>query len=53
MKNKNVRCSVCGSHNWSGALYCEKCSGNLYHNHSEEKRAAKLEQTNKIFNLWT
>lgn len=48
MKNKNVKCDVCGSQNWSGALYCEKCSGDLYHNHNDEK----LEKVNNIFKLW-
>ncbi|SFL90507.1 hypothetical protein [Halanaerobium salsuginis] len=52
MKNKNVQCEVCGSKNWSGALYCEKCSGDLYHNHSEDKLTAKINNINKIFKLW-
>lgn len=52
MKNKKVQCNVCGSQNWSGALYCEKCSGDLYHNHNDEKNAAKTEQVNKFLNIW-
>ncbi len=52
MRNKNVKCNACGSQNWSGALYCEKCSGDLYHNHNDEKIAAKLEQINNTFKLW-
>lgn len=52
MKNKNVKCSVCGSYNWSGALYCEKCSGDLYHNQHDEQAAAKMGQLNRIFKLW-
>lgn len=52
MRNKNVKCNACGSHNWSGALYCEKCSGSLYHNHNDEKIAAKSSRANNIFELW-
>lgn len=54
MKNKNVKCNICGSQNWSGTLYCEKCSGDLYHNHNynEEKSSAKINQLTKIFKLW-
>lgn len=52
MKNKNVKCSMCGSQNWSGTLYCEKCSGDLYHNHNKENASTKIEKTNKIFKLW-
>ena len=52
MRNKNVKCNICGSQNWSGALYCEKCSGDLYHNHNDQKTAAKIKKENKIFKLW-
>lgn len=53
MKNKNLKCEVCGTRNWSGALYCEKCSGDLYHNHQKEAAAAKITPINNIFKIWT
>lgn len=30
MKLKKIRCQVCGTHNWSFAEYCQRCSGALY-----------------------
>ncbi|ADO77775.1 hypothetical protein [Halanaerobium praevalens] len=52
MKNKNVECKFCGSKNWSGELYCEKCSGDLFHNQNAQKSAAKFDQINSLFKLW-
>lgn len=26
---KKVKCEVCGTRNWSGTEYCEKCSSKL------------------------
>jgi|GEM_PF-3069985 uncharacterized OB-fold protein len=26
---KKVKCEVCGTRNWSGKEYCERCSGKL------------------------
>ena len=26
---KKVKCETCGTRNWSGNEYCEKCSGTL------------------------
>ena len=33
---KNVKCQDCGKKNYSGQVYCEKCSGNLYRQQIEE-----------------
>ena len=52
MKNKNVECKICGTRNWSGEIYCEKCSGALYHNHNQEKAAAKLKSSDYLLALW-
>ncbi|MCG8516259.1 MAG: hypothetical protein MI740_19195 [Halanaerobiales bacterium] len=30
MNSRKLRCSICGSYNWSSKEYCDKCSGSLY-----------------------
>ena len=27
--SKKIICPCCGNNNWTGSLYCEKCSANL------------------------
>lgn len=46
MNTKKVKCSVCGTHNWSGSEYCSKCTAALY---SETKTT---EDTLTHFKMW-
>ena len=34
---KNVICKDCGEKNYSGSVYCTKCSGNVYKQELEDK----------------
>lgn len=45
---KKVKCPVCGTHNWSGSEYCEKCSGALY---GERERIDESYMTLKLYKM--
>ena len=35
--SKRIICPYCGNSNWTGSLYCEKCSANLITNNKKIK----------------
>ncbi|WP_167935742.1 hypothetical protein [Halothermothrix orenii] len=49
MKAKKVKCPVCGTHNWSGNEYCEKCSGALYRDRIVENDLPEFKITKLYF----
>ncbi|MFW6034946.1 MAG: DUF7577 domain-containing protein [Halothermotrichaceae bacterium] len=49
MKTKRAKCPVCGTHNWSGVEYCQKCSGALYEENN--KAEEQFSQYEKYMNL--
>lgn len=44
-----VVCPVCGTNNWSGNEYCQKCSGALY---GENKHEDESVYTLRLSNLY-
>jgi hypothetical protein len=36
--SKKIICPYCGNSNWTGSLYCDKCSANLISNTKKNKK---------------